>query len=255
MKGKSQKSFEHNVKTEMHHGKPQGQALAIAYSMKRKAQHKAMGGEIEKEEEHGGMEGGGGPDSPSWFGSSVPESGTREIEMSKRDKLVSDVVNAKLKPSAAGTNINQAERKLLQHDYDNRDMKYAHGGEVQEHAEHDPEHEDHMLYGEPKEALHKAKHEAAQHHAHGGVIHRVLKHFSKGGVVSNKGDAEADEQADQHVREYDDLVADDHLESTQHDYGDHDGDAAEDHDRHDIVARVLHSLAKKDKMPKGYPGL
>lgn len=37
-KGKSQKSFEKNVKTEIAHGKPQKQALAIAYSVKKEAE-------------------------------------------------------------------------------------------------------------------------------------------------------------------------------------------------------------------------
>ena len=44
--GKSEKVFSQNVSTEMHHGKPQKQALAIAYAMKRRAQHKAGGGEM-----------------------------------------------------------------------------------------------------------------------------------------------------------------------------------------------------------------
>jgi len=42
-KGKSRKAFSHNVATEMEHGKPQAQALAIAYRMKR--QKRAHGGE------------------------------------------------------------------------------------------------------------------------------------------------------------------------------------------------------------------
>ena len=48
IKGKSEKSFVKNLKTEMEHGKPQKQSLAIAYAMKRKAQKKKMadGGEI-----------------------------------------------------------------------------------------------------------------------------------------------------------------------------------------------------------------
>lgn len=56
--GKSQKAFEKNIKTEMHHGKPQAQSLAIAYAVKRKAQHKkAHGGymEAEKTESHGDL--------------------------------------------------------------------------------------------------------------------------------------------------------------------------------------------------------
>lgn len=44
MKGKSQQAFGHNVGAEMKAGKPQKQALAIAYSMKKKAAKKAHGG-------------------------------------------------------------------------------------------------------------------------------------------------------------------------------------------------------------------
>ncbi len=40
--GKSKKAFEHNIKAEMNSGKPQDQALAIAYSVKRKAKRKKM---------------------------------------------------------------------------------------------------------------------------------------------------------------------------------------------------------------------
>ena len=40
--GKSKKTFKHNVEVEMKSGKPQDQALAIAYSIKRKAGPKKM---------------------------------------------------------------------------------------------------------------------------------------------------------------------------------------------------------------------
>jgi hypothetical protein len=46
IKGKSPKAFEHNIKAEMHAGKPQAQSLAIAYNIKRHAQRKAKGGEV-----------------------------------------------------------------------------------------------------------------------------------------------------------------------------------------------------------------
>jgi hypothetical protein len=36
-KSASPKAFKQNIKTEMAHGKPQKQAVAIAYAMKRKA--------------------------------------------------------------------------------------------------------------------------------------------------------------------------------------------------------------------------
>jgi hypothetical protein len=44
---KTPKAFKKNIETEMKHGKPQKQAVAIAYSEKRKAEHhKAHGGEM-----------------------------------------------------------------------------------------------------------------------------------------------------------------------------------------------------------------
>jgi hypothetical protein len=46
--GKSEKSFSKNIATEMEHGKPQKQALAIAYAIKRAAQKKFKGGMIEE---------------------------------------------------------------------------------------------------------------------------------------------------------------------------------------------------------------
>lgn len=44
IQGKSKKAFSENVKTEMEHGHPQKQALAIAYSVMRKAGHKMSDG-------------------------------------------------------------------------------------------------------------------------------------------------------------------------------------------------------------------
>lgn len=47
--GKSKKAFSHNVAAEIDAGKPQKQAVAIAYSQKRKAQHKAWGGKVDQD--------------------------------------------------------------------------------------------------------------------------------------------------------------------------------------------------------------
>lgn len=50
VQGKAPKSFSSNVSTEMHAGKPQNQALAIAYAVKRKnAKKMAHGGVVENE--------------------------------------------------------------------------------------------------------------------------------------------------------------------------------------------------------------
>src|SRR5271170_4534574 len=59
IKGKSQKSFVKNLKTEMEAGKPQKQSLAIAYAMKRKAEHRkkmADGGSLGDQQASGSME-------------------------------------------------------------------------------------------------------------------------------------------------------------------------------------------------------
>jgi len=42
-KSKSEKAFKENVKAEVKAGKPQKQALAIAYQVKRDAEHKRKG--------------------------------------------------------------------------------------------------------------------------------------------------------------------------------------------------------------------
>lgn len=48
MKSKSPAAFKRNIETEMHAGKPQKQALAIAYATKRRAAHMAKGGMVKK---------------------------------------------------------------------------------------------------------------------------------------------------------------------------------------------------------------
>lgn len=169
IKGKSEKSFEHNIKTEMKHGKPQAQALAIAYAMKRKAQKKADGGEIHIDIDSHNIE-------PEEMEMEAPEAETE----------------------------NEMEGK-------------AHGGDI---------------------------------------VSRIMhKKYSHGGVVSNQGQSMPSHQAGSKPREFDYLVEEGGPESTQHDLGDELGNAREDHDRHDIVSKIMHSLAKKGKMPKGYPGL
>jgi hypothetical protein len=81
----------------------------------------------------------------------------------------------------------------------------------------------------------------------------MAKRYSKGGMVANGGDADMDQMSDGKPNNFDDLALDDHLESDYGDgnnSGDETGNAAEEHDRHDIVARVLKSRAKKDRMPR-----
>lgn len=51
IKKPSKKAFEHNMKAEMHAGKPKDQSLAIAYSVKRKSKKMAEGGTVSASDE------------------------------------------------------------------------------------------------------------------------------------------------------------------------------------------------------------
>jgi len=77
--------------------------------------------------------------------------------------------------------------------------------------------------------------------------------MSEGGKVANEDHGHNDEHlAGFSPNEFDDLVLRDDLEShyTGESSGDELGDEREDHDRHDIVARVMASRRKKDSLPK-----
>ena len=176
--GKSKKAFSKNVETEMHAGKPQKQALAIAYAVKRKAQKKAYGGMIDHEEdEH------------------MPE---------------------------------------------------MHMEHPMEHEHTQAEMEMHEFPAEDEMPMH---HEDEHEH---DIVHRAMKHFSHGGMVANEGEDELDHLADGEPNEFDELAKDDHLEFayTGSNSGDEIGDEREEHDREDIIKRAMHSLAKKDRLPR-----
>lgn len=85
-----------------------------------------------------------------------------------------------------------------------------------------------------------------------GIVDRIMRQrarmYSEGGKVANETEVDS---ADHMPAQYDDLVLDDDLE--QHDTGANSGDglddAQENHDRNDIVARIMKSRAKRDRMP------
>lgn len=95
---------------------------------------------------------------------------------------------------------------------------------------------------------------------HGGdVVDRIMRKgvtkMSEGGRVANQDHGENDNDlADFSRNEFDDLVLRDDLEQhyTGENSGDYLDDEREDDDRHDIVARVMRSQAKKDRNPPGY---
>ena len=83
--------------------------------------------------------------------------------------------------------------------------------------------------------------------AHGGdVVDRIM--MSRGGKVANETEIEADFAPVQ----FDDLVLRDDLDSSYSgdNSGDKLGNMAEDERERDMIARIMKSRAKKDKMPR-----
>lgn len=128
IKGKSQKAFVHNLKTEMEHGHPQKQSLAIAYSMKRKAQHKAKGGDIKGVHEQANKM---HPDKSDM--GIMARHGYSEIAKSRsQDKLqeLKEMPNPKLQGLADGGPIIDPEKaKQVADSFKGAVHSYAHGGE------------------------------------------------------------------------------------------------------------------------------
>lgn len=117
-KSKSPKAFGHNVEAEMHAGKPQKQALAIAYSVKRHARKMAKGGMVtpeqhlpKHEQDHDGM-----------------------IEQAKEpmEHVRPEMTDADHRP--------EAKRHMHENDESHNEIMkenhLAHGGEVVDHNEH-----------------------------------------------------------------------------------------------------------------------
>ena len=181
--GKSKKAFEHNIKTEMEHGKPMKQSLAIAYSMKRKAAHKkAHGGEIHHEELESGY---------------LPEPKEHEIHNAAALHEDEKDINEHLGPDS--------------HDLESHPLM-AHGGDI------------------VAKIMHKRK---------------MMAH---GGVVADEGEGDLEEMVDHDKNDFDYLSMGDLDDSTSNSGeadGDYDGDAREDHDRHDIVAKIMKARAKQ----------
>lgn len=327
VKGKSKKAFEHNIKAEMDAGKPQKQALAIAYATKRKAEHKAMGGYA-----------GGGDTAEETLGTKIgypgfpkpkpsPQPMAHGGEMrSKRERameafhsgIVRKMAEGGMTESGYEKGINRGRRlekgvsyagahqrgqvyaepqskeesegyakeqhkktlsemasmpkpKLMaqggfigSHQSDDSDpdidgdlMPAAHlKEELAEHIHHEPTHDSsvgHDVMNQEGEEDQGAGDMDEIHPMIQKIIMGRVKGYSEGGKVANEysGSSTCEPtQAKWEENEFDDIANRDDLEEhyTAANSGDEDGDAQEDHDRHDIVMRIMKSRAKKDRL-------
>ena len=130
IKGKSEKSFEKNVSQEMELGKPQKQALAIAYSVKRKAQKKAKGGMIKDAVEPAGLE---HHSAPGYV-----------MEMAHGGQVNPKLMASHMGVPSSARNVADAIVEKI-----SKKKRYAEGGEVLENsAEHEAMESPEMEYAE-----------------------------------------------------------------------------------------------------------
>lgn len=222
VKGKSEKSFVKNLKTEMEHGKPQKQSLAIAYAMKRKAQRKKMadGGEAPT------------PEPTPIFEDSQDVLDSR--------KAVSDSFNSAVKHAEGGEVCEHCGSEKIG-EVEEQDLV----DRIMEKRSEDFSSEDRLADGgylEDDEMYPHAKNK----------MFDVTNKYSEGGRVANSDEIEAGFDPN----EFDDLHLRDDLESS---YGEDDnagddlGNKQEDEDRADLVDRIMLKNFKQ-KIPRGYPG-
>jgi hypothetical protein len=254
MPGKSRNAFSHNVATEMDAGKPQNQALAIAYAMKRK--RKGYGGMM--------AEGGDVPDDDevSEIVDKAFQNYTQKRFADRQSQADYDRSEAKYQAQLDKRHQRVAQRKITEPTinepyYRDPSIGISQAGQHIRHA----------LESKTPSGATEHKDYARQYHmqtlvnmvgqrgkdrsnlAEGGMvcdddddmIERIMrKKYSEGGRVAN----ETPWTADFEPNEFDELVKDDDLEG--HYPGSQEiGDEQEDMDRHDIVSRIMRSRAKR----------
>lgn len=251
--GKSKSDFGHNVKEEMHEGRPLKQSLAIAYSMKHRSK-----------KAHGGMCAHGAdmtcPKCTYPKDSASQNDPTKMEHMAKGGMLTKDGYQS----SRVGdlTHPDLADHEMDEYDESQYNKKHP------MHADKMAMHEDRRRLGQhgeieegpqgvppnsPRDELHdRAYTQQTDNYSDeedgdgtdmvGRIIAQRQRMFSEGGKVSNEDELEADFSPN----EFDDLHLRDGLE--QHDTGansgDELGDAQEDDDRDDIVSRIMRSRRK-----------
>lgn len=98
------------------------------------------------------------------------------------------------------------------------------------------------------------KHNSAAMSEDEDMVGRIMSKrnmYSKGGMVANGGEDDLDEMADGKPNNFDDLALRDDLEFSYDgkNSGDHLGNEQLDEDDSDMIAKIMRSRAKKDRLP------
>ncbi len=214
-------------------GKPQKQSLAIAYAMKKKAQHKAKGGPMMCA--HGSM------NCHMCHGGQYAEGG----EVAEEKRLEGPFL-AEEKSSGYHSMPEEHERSNHHAMMEDDRMLNQHGeheeGAMGMAEDNEPQHERMISHTKENQSFPEEEHDLV-----GRIMKQRMKHYSEGGKVANDTPVDADFEDNQ----FDDLVKDDDLDSsyTGANSGDELGNDQEDEDRHDIISRIMKSRKLKDRMP------
>jgi hypothetical protein len=260
IKGKSPKAFSKNVETEMHAGKGQKQALAIAYSMKKKAKKMAKGGdpqdpvEDSREQSHA---------HESDMVDSIPENDEHPMKSRKERMLEAFhkyAEGGQIKDNYQSPDKPHVDMAMIdpQDEYDpmhpGNDVKHNESAEeesarmLNQHGEHEEGPQGPRM-AEGGQIKDNYQSEAHMEDMVGRIMKMRQQMYSEGGRVANETDQDA---AGEKPNQFDDLVLRDDLEST---YGEDDnagddiGNKQEDHDREDMVARIMRSRSKSSGKP------
>lgn len=262
MRGKSRDAFSSNVATEMDAGKPQKQALAIAYRMKRQAEHKYGGGMMYAE--------GGGVDDEDDDYSSVHDM-MDNLETQKRFAGRRADADYERSEKTYQGQLDKRHARKAQRSYEPtvnepyfRDPDMAGTSQAGKQVRNALESKtpagraEHMEYArqygmQTLVNMVMARGKDRSNLAEGGmvdcddVVSRVMKKrkMSEGGRVAN----ETEPMAPAEPNEFDELVKDDDLEA--HYPGDDEiGDATVEGEEHDLISRIMRSRALKDRNPR-----
>ena len=230
LKSKSQEAFKSNLKQELKAGNPMKQSLAIAYSMKKR---KKMAD--------------GGPASGPTVGSIIGYPGANQTapmtSPSPKPTPKGYARGALITDNYQPSYIFKEFPDLNDYDEDSGFLPYPpydHEANQSAVAESDKDLNQHGQEDEGPEGA----------YAQGDIVSHIMrKRMSEGGKVANDTPIEAGFKEN----DFDDLALRDDLKSSYgegNNSGDESGNAQEDADRHDIIARIMKSRAKKDRMPR-----
>lgn len=216
LKGKSEKAFKQNIKTEYEAGKPLKQSLAIAYGMKKRSHKMAEGGQIKDN-----------------YQSSCHEHCESPCAIHPQASGFESHEGDPKRPDEAA--MAEDPRALNQHgeiEEGPEGTYMAEGGQITDNKQSDA-HEKDMV---------------------GRIMKQRQQMFSKGGQVANQDHGPNDSRLTGFdPNEFDDLVLrNDDMETADYtgtNSGDNLSSPGEDMRRRDIVSKVMASRRKKDRLP------